>query len=270
MLRSIAEGVWVHESEFLQSNSVVIDGPDGFLLVDPGITESELADLAGDLRALGRPVAVAFSTHPDWDHVLWHPQLGDAPRYGTARGAASIRAFLAQPDWVDQLAEGLPPEHADEIPMDLIGLITGLPEGATEVPWNGPRAVILEHRAHAPGHAALLIEDRGVLIAGDMLSDILMPFLDLQAERPLDDYLEALRLFEGIVDLAGVVVSGHGSVGDAGQLRERIDLDRAYVEALRDGRDAHDPRVGPDAPLDWLSDVHDWQVERIREARAGA
>lgn len=38
MLQQITEGVWVHESEFLMSNSVVVRGADGVLLIDPGIT----------------------------------------------------------------------------------------------------------------------------------------------------------------------------------------------------------------------------------------
>lgn len=267
MLKSVASGVWVRESEFLQSNTTVIDGRDGVLVVDPGITEAELAGLADDLRELGRPVAVAFSTHPDWDHVLWHPDLGDPPRYATARGAASIRAFLAQPDWIDQLADGLPPEHADEIPMHLLGLVTALPDAATHVPWNGPAVRILEHRAHAPGHAALLVEDAGVLVAGDMLSDILMPFLDLDADQPLQDYLDALDLVEEVADRVRVVVPGHGSVGDTRQLRARIALDRAYVAAVRNGHDPDDPRVAPDAPLDWLRDVHEWQLQRVGDGR---
>jgi hypothetical protein len=33
-----------------------------------------------------------------------------------------------------------------------------------------------------------------------MLSDILMPFLDLEAENPIEDYLAALRLFESVAD----------------------------------------------------------------------
>ena len=37
---------------------------------------------------------------------------------------------------------------------------------------------IVEHQAHAIGHAALLLADRGVLLAGDMLSDVLIPLLD--------------------------------------------------------------------------------------------
>lgn len=265
MLTQVAEGVLVHESEFLQSNAVVVQGPDGVLLIDPGITEGEMAGLAADLRELGRPVVAGFSTHPDWDHVLWHPDFGDAPRYGTALGAASIREVLSKADWRDRIAEGLPPEHADEIPMEMLGLITGLPAHAERIPWNGPAIRIIEHRAHAPGHAALLIAQRGVLVAGDMLSDILMPFLDLEGPDPIEDYLDALRLFEDVADDVEVVIPGHGSVGNGEQLRARIELDRAYAEALRNGADPDDPRVGPSAPLYWLADVHAWQVQRLAE-----
>jgi glyoxylase-like metal-dependent hydrolase (beta-lactamase superfamily II) len=265
MLKQVAEGVLVHESEFLQSNSVVVQGRNGVLLVDPGITSDELAALADDLRESGQPVVAGFSTHPDWDHVLWHPDLGDVPRYGTARCAASIQDLLSHTDWKERIAEGLPPEHAEEIPMDLLGLVTGLPAEAARIPWDGPTVRILEHRAHAPGHAALLIEERGVLVAGDMLSDILMPFLDLEAADPLADYLAALELFESVADDVDVVIPGHGSVGGARQLRARIAQDRAYVAALRDGGVPDDPRVGPSAPLEWLPDVHAWQLQRLAE-----
>lgn len=263
MLHEMADGVLVHESEFLQSNAVVVQGSAGVLLVDPGITRDELAALGEQLGALGQPVVAGFSTHPDWDHVLWHPSLGDPPRYGTARCAASMRELLAHEDWPALIAEGLPPEHADEIPMELLGLVSGLADGATRVPWDGPVVRILEHRAHAPGHAALLVEDRGVLIAGDMLSDILMPFLDLAADDPIDDYLAALSMFEAVADEVRVVVPGHGSVGRGDEIRRRIERDRAYVEALRDGHEPDDARAGASAPLCWLPDIHRWQAEQI-------
>ncbi|MFC8680114.1 MBL fold metallo-hydrolase [Microbacterium ureisolvens] len=265
MLRRVAEGVLVHESEFLQSNAVVVQGGDGVLLVDPGITTGELAELAAELRGRDLPVVAGFSTHPDWDHVLWHPDLGAPPRYGTTRGAASIRAVISEPDWTEQIAEGLPPEHADEIPMELLGQIDPLPEGARSIPWDGPAVRIIEHRAHAPGHAALFVEQPGVLIAGDMVSDILMPFLDLQAASPVEDYLDALETFGRIADDVTLFVPGHGSVGDSEQFRARIELDRRYVEALRDDRMPQDPRIGPGAPLDWLTDVAQWQRERLAQ-----
>jgi glyoxylase-like metal-dependent hydrolase (beta-lactamase superfamily II) len=267
MLTQVADGVLVHESEFIKSNSVIVQGRDGVLLVDPGITGDEMADLANDLRELGQPVVAGFSTHPDWDHVLWHSSFGDVPRYGTARGAASIRDLLATPDWEDRASEVLPPEYVDDIPMELFGLLTGLPDGATRIPWDGPEVRILEHRAHAVGHAALLIEERGVLIAGDMLSDVLMPFLDLEAADPVGDYLAALTLIEGVADGVNAVIPGHGSVGDAEQLRQRIAQDRAYVQNLRDGQDFDDFRVGPAAPIEWLPDIHEWQVEQFAQTQ---
>ena len=270
MLTQVADGVWVHESEFIQSNTTVVQGADGVLLVDPGITSTELADLADDLRVLGQPVVAGFSTHPDWDHVLWHESFGSAPRYSTALGASSMHALLDHPEWRTLVAGVTPPEYADDFPFDLFGLTTGLPEGARTLPWNGPVIRIIEHRAHAEGHAALLIEDRRVLIAGDMLSDIFMPFLDLDADDPLGDYLAALDLFDNIADSVSVVIPGHGSVGSTPELRTRIAQDRAYAQALVDGRSPEDFRVGPDAPLYWLPDVNAFQLQRLADKRAQA
>src|SRR6476646_132422 len=91
VLRQVAEGVLVHQSEFLQTNAVVVQGVAG------------------------------VSTHPHWDHLLWHEALGAAPRYGTAGGAASVRAQMSDPDWKAHEAEELPPEIADDVPLDLLG-----------------------------------------------------------------------------------------------------------------------------------------------------
>jgi len=266
VLRQVAEGVLIHQSEFMQSNAVVVQGRAGVLLIDPGILGYEIACLANDLRELGQPVVAGFSTHPHWDHLLWHARLGAAPRYGTARCAAGIRAFLSNPHWKDDVAEELPPEVAGDVPLDLLGLITGLPAEMAQIPWDGPQVRIIEHQAHAPGHAALLIEERGVLVAGDMLSDVLIPMLDLNdTADPIEDYLAALRLLEGVAGDVDVLVPGHGSIGGADQVRARIDQDRAYVHALRDGGVPDDPRVGPSAKhgWEWVSDVHAGQLQRL-------
>ena len=270
MLTQVAEGVLVHQSELLQNNAVVVQGRAGVLLIDPGIQRSEMACLANDLRELGQPVVAGFSTHPDWDHVLWHAELGEAPRYGTARCAAAMRDLLSNADWKARVTEGLPPEIAEEIPLDLFGLITGLPAETAQIPWDGPQVRIIEHPAHAPGHAALLIEERGVLVAGDMLSDVLIPFHDLNATNdPIEDYLVGLRLLEDVADDVDVLIPGHGSVGGADQVRARIEQDRAYLHALRDGDAPDDPRIGPSATYgkDWLPDVYEWQQQQLAQKR---
>ena len=269
MLKQVAEGVLIHQSQLLQNNAIVVQGRTGVLLIDPGITGSEMACLAHDLRELGQPVVAGFSTHPDWDHVLWHAELGEAPRYGTARCAALMRELRSNADWKARVAEGLPPEIAEEVPLDLFGLITGLPAATTQIPWDGPEVRIIEHQAHAPGHAALLIEERRVLIAGDLLSDIFIPILDWSAADPIEDYLVALRLLEGVAGDVDAFIPGHGSAGGAEQLRTRIHQDRAYVQALRDNQVVSDPRIGPSARegWEWVSDVHAGQLQQLAQKR---
>lgn len=264
MLTEVAEGVLTHRSELLRNNTVVVRGAHGVLLIDAGITGPEMTCLADDLRGLGQPVVAGFATHPDWDHVLWSADLGEAPRYGTARCAAAMRDLRSDPDWRARVTEGLPPEVAGDIPLDPFGLITGLPAGATRIPWDGPEVRVIEHPAHSPGHAALLIAERGVLAAGDMLSDVFVPMLDgfTGDNDPIGGYLAGLRLLEEVVDAVDVVVPGHGSVGRGEEVRGRIELDRAYLLALRDGGAFDDPRVSPpfEPGWEWVADIHTGQL----------
>jgi glyoxylase-like metal-dependent hydrolase (beta-lactamase superfamily II) len=270
MLRQVADGVLIHTSVFMSSNAVVVTGRAGALLIDAGVTGPEMDCLAHDLDELGRPVVAGFSTHPHWDHLLWHPALGTAPRYATARCATTARDRLSAPGAKARVAGMIPSDLVDHVPLDLLGDLTGLPGDAAYVPWDGPRVRIVEHQAHAPGHAALLIEGSGVLVAGDLLSDLLIPMLDLtDAGDPIESYLVALRLLEDPAGDVDVVVPGHGSVGGAGSARARIDQDRAYMEALRDGRVPDDPRLSPSATFgaDWLPDLHARQVEHLTGRR---
>jgi glyoxylase-like metal-dependent hydrolase (beta-lactamase superfamily II) len=267
VLRQVAEGVLIHQSEFCQSNAVVVHGRAGVLLIDPGVHGYEMAALANDLSDSGQTVVAGFSTHPHWDHLLWHASFGAAPRYGTARCAATARDWLSDGRaQAARIAELIPPDIAEQVPLDLLGLITGLPAEMAQIPWDGPQVRIVEHQAHAPGHAALLIEERGVLVAGDMLSDVLIPMLDLNdTADPIEDYLAALRLLEGVAGDVDVLVPGHGSIGGADQVHARIDQDRTYVHALRDAHVPSDPRVGPSATYgkDWLPGVHARQLQRL-------
>jgi glyoxylase-like metal-dependent hydrolase (beta-lactamase superfamily II) len=268
MLRQVAEGVLIHQSEFLQTNAVVVQGRAGVLLIDPGVRRDEMACLANDLSDLGQTVVAGFSTHPHWDHLLWHASLGAAPRYGTARCAATVRDRLSDGRAKARIAELIPPDIVEQVPLDLLGLISGLPAETERIPWDGPRVRIIEHQAHAPGHAALLIEVRGVLIAGDTLSDVLIPLLDLNdTADPIEDYLVALRLLEGVTGDVDVFIPGHGSIGGPDQIHARIEQDRAYLHALRAAQGVSDPRVGPSATYDWLPGVHERQLRNLARRR---
>ncbi|MFD1826315.1 MULTISPECIES: MBL fold metallo-hydrolase [Mumia] len=251
----VAPGVLVATHPFCTTTTTVVVGADGreCLVVDPAVTASEIDALAAELASRELTVTGAFSTHPHWDHLLWRPALGDAPRWATARGAQRARAV--EGDNAGKAREAL-------AGVDPSGLsrVTALAPGATTLPWTGRRCRVLEHRAHAVGHAALLVEDVGVLLAGDMLSDVEPPLLDLEAADPWDDYAAALAMFETTAPDVSIVVPGHGTVGDHDALVRRITADRAYLADLRSGAST-DPRLAGAA--DWLRDEHDEAVRRF-------
>ncbi|MFF4055469.1 MBL fold metallo-hydrolase [Streptomyces sp. NPDC001668] len=250
VLRQVADGVWARQSEWVWSNSIVVRGEDGLILVDPGINGSELQELADDLYRLGIPVVAGFCTHPHWDHLLWHHRFGDVPRYATP--AAAHVAGAAR-----ERAQAMAAQSAAGIPLDLVALITPLPADCRPVPGE-----IIEHQAHAAGHAAILLADRGVLIAGDMLSDVLIPLLDVRQVGQVDAYQTALNRLEEAAKHADVVVPGHGAVAEGPQVAARLAADHAYIDALRRGREPVDARLGPHA--DWLSGPHRANLEQAR------
>src|ERR1700712_5111215 len=181
MLNQVADGVWVRQSEWVWSNSIVVRGDDGLVLVDPGIDGSELNQLADDLDGLGVPVVAGFSTHLHWDHLLWHSRFGDVPRYATSACAEAAVGVRGR-------AQAMAAESATGVPLELVALVTPLPADGGGVPGE-----LIQHEAHAVGHAAVLLADRGVLLAGDMLSDALVPMLGRHDDDPLGSYEQALE-----------------------------------------------------------------------------
>jgi len=248
MLRQVADGVWVRQSEWVWSNAVVVDGEDGVILVDPGIAGSDLDQLADDVERLGMPVVAGLSTHPHWDHLLWHPRFGDVPRYATVAGAHAASEARER-------AQTMAAESASGIPLELIGLLTPLPAEGGPVPGE-----IVEHQAHAVGHAAVLLADRGVLLAGDMLSDVLIPLLDARRPEQVGEYETALDRLGAAASHADVLVPGHGAVAEGPEVAARLAADRAYIDALRRGEEPVDSRLSQD----WLSGPHQSNLEQAR------
>lgn len=246
MLNEVADGVWVRQSEWVWSNTVVVRGDDGLILVDPGIDGADLDELADDVAGLGIPVVAGFATHPHWDHLLWHPRFGEVPRYATA---ACVEVASA----ARERAQAMAAESATGIPLELVALVSPLPHDGSGVPGR-----LIEHDAHAIGHAALLLADRGVLIAGDMLSDVLIPLLDARRPGQLGAYEAALDLLDEAARQADVLVPGHGSVATGPEVAARIAADRAYLDALRQGATPVDRRLDQD----WLAGPHQSNVEQ--------
>jgi glyoxylase-like metal-dependent hydrolase (beta-lactamase superfamily II) len=104
-----------------------------------------------------------------------------------------------------------------------------------------------------------LLADRGVMLAGDMLSDIELPLPFTPDDLPA--YLGALDQLASVVARATLLVPGHGRPTD--RPMERLDADRHYLDAVIDGRDPDDPRRG----LQGMAEAHDKIIRLASQLR---
>ncbi|GIG32910.1 MBL fold metallo-hydrolase [Cellulomonas oligotrophica] len=259
-LLRVADGVLVASSRTMSTTSTLLVTGGRGVLVDPAWWPDELSGIADDLDALDVRVTAGFSTHAHHDHLLWHPRFGAAPRWastGTCAVATRDRAALL----ADLTAEG--PWPADLV--ERFGDVRPLPGGSASpqggaggsggagtvlrVPEpfgaDGPDEDLLAvvHDAHAPGHAALWAPARGVLLVGDMLSDVEVPLPFDPDDVPA--YLAGLDALAPWVARADVLVPGHGA--PTHDPVARLDADRRYLDAVLGGRTPDDPRLADPA-----------------------
>lgn len=252
-LREIAPGILVATGELFVTNSIAVAGPGGCLLIDPAVTPAELRLIAAGLSARGLRPQAGFATHAHWDHVLWCRELGRAPRFATA--AAALDAQRDRASMISRVQDAAPGHD-----LELFGRLRPLAPGQAEIAWDGPQARVLAHDGHAPGHGAVFLPGTGVLVAGDMCSDIEVPLLDLAAADPVGDYRAGLELLAGVTGVQWVI-PGHGGVGDAAAFRARVTADLAYLAAIERGEDVADARLRPG----WLRAEHEQQLQHLRD-----
>ncbi|GAB2625364.1 MBL fold metallo-hydrolase [Pseudactinotalea suaedae] len=227
----VADGVLVTTSAIdVTTSTVVVRGSEA-LLVDPAWTLGELDVLADLLVERGLVATAGFSTHAHHDHLLWHPRLGKVPRWASPRtaelAAGEPSALLAQ------MGPGWPADV-----LELLGRVTTADGDRLPEPWGEAELVV--HDGHAPGHTAVWLPERGVLLAGDMLSDVELPLPFGPDDLP--SYLAGLEVLAPYVARAAVLVPGHGTPTTAPLAR--LDADRRYLDDVLTRGDSDDPRIG--------------------------
>lgn len=227
----IADGVLVATSAIDVTTSTIVVRDGEALLVDPAWRPSELDALADLLADRGWPVTAGFSTHAHHDHLLWHPRFGEVSRWAstrTAELAVSERAGLLEhmgPEWPADL-------------LDVFAQVDALDGGRLPEPWDEAELVV--HDGHAPGHTALWLPERGVLLAGDMLSDVELPLPFWPDDLP--SYRAGLDALAPFVARAAVLVPGHGH--PTTDPMARLDADRRYLDDVVTRGDSEDQRIG--------------------------
>lgn len=237
-LHEVTPGVLVATSSIMATNTTVLTDGHEALVVDPSWTPDELDSLASQLRERCLRVIGGFATHAHHDHLLWHPDLGAAPRLASPRTAALAREER------DGLQQALGPSFPPDL-KDLMGRVEPTERMPEHCVPDGLTVELLIHDGHAPGHTALWLPRRGVLIAGDMLSDVEVPLPFWPDDVPA--YRRGLELLSEAASVARYVIPGHGTVGTdaAGRLRADETLLRNAADDVEQPDDPrlHDPTM---------------------------
>lgn len=232
-------GVLVRQSRVIWMNSALLLHPEHAVLVDPGVLPSELDDLADAVRRAGpKTVSIVF-THSHWDHVLGRPWWPQAGTVGHAwLGAELLRdagAILAEASahatrFGETWSRGFQPFEPDLVVND--GYVLSRDERVTVLgPW---RLMLREARGHCDSQITIDLEDRRLLFAADLLSDLEIPWLDRNPAYYRHTLMRiAMRTDFGRID---TLVPGHGSIArNNEEVRARVRRDLHYLDTMETG-----------------------------------
>jgi hydroxyacylglutathione hydrolase len=218
--------LWSAKCRGYAMNTGILHDAGHAALIDPALLPEEVEDIATFCKGQQLKVETVVLTHHHWDHVL------GAARFPGAHVVAH-QAYVAQTT-LDlehtqrsirryEETEGIAHAAPFDLPMpdQTVDHIVGLMVGDF-------RVQLFHTPGHARDHLSVYDAESAFLWAGDLLSDLEIPFV---SDR-LDAFERTLGMLAAMqVDL---LVPGHGSLTcDPAEIRRRIDADRSYLSDLR-------------------------------------
>jgi hydroxyacylglutathione hydrolase len=220
----VIPGLWMVRSRISITNSGVWLEEGAACLIDPGNTPDELAQIAAFVQEQGARATHVVLTHAHWDHALGVQAFPGVPVVAHANylgeierdGEVTLR-YLVKEKLVDAATFAFPRP-------DL------LVYGEMALPGPGPALRLIPTPGHSADHLSLYDPSSGALWAGDILSDMEIPYVI----SSLADYERTLAHLSAL-DLRALV-PGHGHpTCDPAEVRRRLTADTDYLAVLRAG-----------------------------------
>ncbi|MGY6501239.1 MAG: hypothetical protein ACXIVQ_10165 [Acidimicrobiales bacterium] len=245
----LAPGVFAHLDPTAghgHTNAGVIVDEDGITVVDTLMVASQWESFAGEVEAMGRPVprVVITSSHVEFS--------GGTARFRMSGiyGSRQASALLDQPANVEvfrRLFPSFAPQFGDDFRTRAVTHVVAEPVSLT------PATVVLPTRGQALENLVVVVPGADIVFAGAMCSFGIVP---AAFDGDPAGWADAL---DEVVEMAPIVVPGHGPIGGEEEVRDLQAYLRACVAAEGDPA-----RVESGPWDDW--DGQEWTVVNVERA----
>jgi len=247
-------------SRFWQTTATAIragDKSESFLIDSPYFPD-ELELLPMLLQQSGFPVPSGLlATHADWDHLLGRYAF---PGLALGVGSSTGERLRAEPGAAQRELRDADADAYVERPGPLaLGSYQVLPvPGRMQI---GDEEIELHPTGgHTPDGVAFLLGWAGVLVCGDYVSDVEIPWIS--PGGGIDDYRATLARLSGLVEACETIVPGHGSPHDRDTALRIIDQDADYLDVLERGEERPKLPAGRDTKRQ--REIHAENLTRTR------
>lgn len=222
--------VVVAKSVKWQTTCTVVHRGDETFIVDSPLYAEELESLPTLLQQMGWGLSGLLATHGDYDHLLGRLAFPNAPLGVSETSAARLKAEMG--DAARRLRDFDAEDYVQRRYPLRLGDVQALPvPGQLDI---GDSALeLLPAEGHTHDGMALWVPWAKVLIPGDYLSPVELPWLQEQGSRA--GYLATLGRLKPYAEQADWVVSGHGGPIDGARALAIMREDVAYLQALGEG-----------------------------------
>jgi glyoxylase-like metal-dependent hydrolase (beta-lactamase superfamily II) len=249
---SISPDALVVTSAFWQTNAIALRVGEEAVLIDSPYLPDELDALPSLLAGAGFEPDGLLATHADFDHLLGRMAF---PGLTLGLAESSVQRMHESPGQAQRELRQYDDEYYVVRPAPLgLGQVQTLPvPGHVEL---GDRELELHPaEGHTVDGMALFDRAQGVLIVGDYLSDVEIPWL----HAPLADYRATLARLGALVEDATTVVPGHGAPHDRETALRLLEQDADYLDALERG----EARLPEGRDTKAQRGIHEENLERV-------
>jgi len=197
-------------------NMVVLNGPDGKILVD-----SSFAAVAPKIKAAMEsfspaPLKILINTHWHFDHTDGNEAMHNAGAMIIAHENARRR--LSTPQDIALFGMHFDPSPAAALPQQTF-------TESAKIYFNGEELSLAYFPpAHTDGDIYVRYERGNVLHMGDVLFNGMYPFLDPSTGGNIHGMIAGTARGMTLADADTIIVPGHGPVGDKGNLAKHHDM----------------------------------------------